>query len=63
MDTTDAELRYLVAVLFLDRLSFRRRTRNRKQPLLQISLKLPYKTLYVSGEESQKQNEGRKNNL
>jgi DNA repair protein RadA/Sms len=33
---------------------FRRRTRNGK-PLLQISLKLPYKTLYVSGEESQKQ--------
>jgi DNA repair protein RadA/Sms len=44
-----------VAVLFLDRLSFRRRTGNRKHPFTSNILKITLKTLYVSGEESQKQ--------
>jgi DNA repair protein RadA/Sms len=48
MDTTDAELnRVLGGGIVPGSLIFGRRTRNGKNPLLQISLKLPYK-LYTS---------------
>jgi DNA repair protein RadA/Sms len=57
MDTTDAELnRVLGGGIVPDLILLGGEPGIGKSTLLlQISLKLPYKTLYVSGEESQKQ--------
>jgi DNA repair protein RadA/Sms len=55
MDTTDAELNRVLGGGIVPGSLILWENRNGKHPLLQISLKLPYKTLYVSGEESQKQ--------
>jgi hypothetical protein len=55
MDTTDANLiAYLVAVLFLDHLSLGEPGME-KAPFTSNILKITLQTLYVSGEESQKQ--------